>query len=49
MGKSYKDKFKRNYIVDKRNKRNKQGKPKFKYDTEEFNPKKVSTWDDEQE
>lgn len=48
MGKSYKDKNKRNYSYDKRNKRIKQGKSKFKFDAEEFNPKKVAYWDDDQ-
>ena len=48
MGKSYKDKYKRNSSYDKRSKRIKQGKSKFKFETEEFNPKKVAYWDDEQ-
>lgn len=48
MGKSYKDKYKRNNNCDKHNKRNKQNKSKFKFETEVFNPKKVAYWDDDQ-
>lgn len=46
MGKSYKDKYKRNNIVDKRNKRIKQEKSKFKFSMGDVN--KNTTWDDEQ-
>lgn len=49
MGKSYKDKFKRNSNFDKRSKRIKQGKSKFKFDSDELNFKKsAAVWDDEQ-
>ena len=48
MGKSYKDKYKRNSSFDKRNKRTiKQGKSKFKVSVEDVGKKPA--WDDEQE
>lgn len=47
MGKSYKDKYKRNNTYDKRNKRINQRKPKNKFDADTFNPNKVIIWDDE--
>lgn len=47
MGKSYKDKYKRNSSFDKRSKRIKQGKSKFKFSVEDVGKK--SAWDEEQE
>ena len=47
MGKSYKDKYKRNNSFDKRCKRIKQGKSKFKFSVADAGKKTV--WDDEQE
>jgi len=47
MGKSYKDKYKRNSSYDKRSKRIKQGKSKFKFSLEDVNKKQ--SWDDDQE
>jgi hypothetical protein len=47
MGKSYKDKYKRNSSFDKRSKRIKQGKSKFKFSVEDAGKKPA--WDDEQE
>ena len=48
MGKSYKDKYKRNSSFDKRNKRTiKQGKSKFKFSVEDTGKK--SQWNDEPE
>ena len=50
MGKSYKDKFKRNNSIDKRSKRIKQGKFKSKFASEELNFKKSDVhWYEEQE
>jgi hypothetical protein len=46
MGKSYKDKYKRNSSFDKRSKRIKQGKSKFKFSVEDVGKKPA--WDDEQ-
>ena len=47
MGKSYKDKYKRNNSFDKRSKRIKQGNSKFKFSVEDVGKKPA--WDDEQE
>lgn len=47
MGKSYKDKYKRNSSFDKRSKRIKQGKSKFKFSVEDVGKK--AAWDEEQE
>ncbi len=47
MGKSYKDKYKRNSSFDKRSKRIKQGKSKFKFSVDDVGKK--AAWDEEQE
>lgn len=47
MGKSYKDKYKRNNSFDKRSKRIKQGKSKFKFSVDDVGKK--AAWDEEQE